>query len=157
MPITLSQAVLGKFLAAWLFLAIALGLTFPVVLTTMYLGKPDMGVVLCGYVGSLMMAGACVSVGMLTSSLTRSQVISFVLALVFCLLLLIAGWPPVTGFFTRWAPNWLVNGVAAFSLMPHFESMQRGVLDLRDIVYYACVMIFMVAATNVALDSRKSA
>ena len=157
MPITLMQAIVGKFLAAWLFIAIAVGLTFPVVATTVYLGKPDMGVVLCGYAGSVLLAGACVSIGMFTSSMTRSQVISFVLALVFCLLLMIAGWPPVTGFFVKWAPNWLVEGVAAFSLMPHFESMQRGVLDARDVVYYASLMVFMTAATQVMLDNRKSA
>jgi ABC-2 type transport system permease protein len=157
MPITLMQAILGKFLAAWTFMAIAVALTFPVVLTTVYLGNPDMGVVICGYAGSILLAGACVSIGMFTSSMTRSQVISFVLALVFCLVLMIAGWPPVTNFFVKWAPNWLVEGVAAFSLMPHFESMQRGVLDLRDILYYASVMVFMTAATQVLLDNRKSA
>jgi ABC-2 type transport system permease protein len=157
MPITLMQAIVGKFLAAWLFIVIALALTFPIVVTTMYLGKPDMGVVTCGYIGSALLAGACVSIGMFTSSLTRSQVISFVLAMVLCLLLIIAGWPPVTGIFVKWAPNWLVEGVAAFSLMPHFESMQRGVLDARDVVYYASLIVFMTAATQVLLDNRKSA
>jgi ABC-2 type transport system permease protein len=157
MPVTLMQAILGKFLAAWLFIVLAVALTFPIVVTTIYLGSPDVGAVVCGYVGSALLAGACVSIGMFTSSITRSQVVSFVLALVFCLLLMIAGWPPVTGFFVKWAPNWLVEGVAAFSLMPHFESMQRGVLDARDVLYYASVMVFMTAATQVLLDNRKSA
>jgi len=157
MPITLRQAALGKFLAAWVFIALGLALTFPVVLTAVYLGRPDLGVVLCGYVGSLLLAGAYVSVGMLTSSLTRSQVISFVLGLLFCLLLLFAGWDPVTGFFVKWAPNWLVDAVAAFSFMPHFESMQRGVIDLGDLAYYASVIVFMLLATHVVLENRKSA
>jgi ABC-2 type transport system permease protein len=157
MPVTLTQTVMGKFLAAWLFIGIAVALTFPIVITTAVLGDPDMGVILCGYVGSILLAGACVATGMLTSAMTRSQVISFVLALVFCLLLLIAGWPPVTGFFTRWAPNWLVEAVAAFSFMPHFESMQRGVIDLRDLVYFGSVIVFMVSGTLVLLDNRKSA
>lgn len=158
MPVTMLQAVMGKFLAAWLFMAIAVALTFPLLITTYYLGSPDLGVVVCGYVGSVLLAGACVSVGMLTSSMTRSQVISFVLALVFCLFLLISGWPPVTNVFARWESlNWLVEAIAAFSFMPHFESMQRGVLDLRDIVYYASVMVFMIAGTHIVLDNRKSA
>jgi ABC-2 type transport system permease protein len=157
MPVTLGQAVAGKFLAAWLFLCIGIALTFPVVATTCYLGSPDMGVVFSGYLGSLLMAGAYASVGMLTSAMTRSQVIGFVLALASCLLLLIAGWEPVTGLFVNWAPNWLVEGVAAFSLMPHYQALQRGIIDAADFVYYAGVMIFMLCATALVLDNRKSA
>lgn len=157
MPITLMQTILGKFIAAWLFIAIGLALTFPIVLTTAYLGKPDIGVIVCGYVGSFLMAGAYVSVGMLTSALTRSQVIAFVLSLMICLLLLLAGWPPVTNLFVQWAPAWLVEGVAAFSFSPHFEALQRGVLDLRDVAYYVSVMVIMIAATHVVLENRKTA
>jgi ABC-2 type transport system permease protein len=157
MPITMAQAVMGKFLAAWVFLILAVALTIPVVFTMFYLGSPDGGVILCGYVGSVLLAGACVSVGMFTSALTRSTVISFVLSLLICLLLLLAGWPPVTDLFVRWAPNWLVNAVAAFSFMPHFESMQRGVIDVRDVAYYVSVIAFMFAATHVVLENRKSA
>ena len=156
MPVTLLQAVMGKFLAAWLFIVIGLAMTLPVVFTASYLGNPDLGVVASGYIGSVLLAGSYVAVGMLTSAMSRSQVISFVLALVFCLLLVIAGWPPVTGLF-KWAPAWLIDGVAAFSFMPHFESIQRGVIDIRDIAYYASVMVFMVIATHVVLENRKSA
>jgi len=157
MPVTILQAIVGKFLAAWLFIAIAIGLTFPIVLTTAYLGDPDMGAIVSAYLGSLLLAGACVSVGMLTSCATRSQVISFVMSLLLCLVFLLAGWPPVTGLFVNWAPNWLVEGVAAFSFMPHFESLQRGVIDLRDLVYYASVIVFMICTAHVVLDNRKSA
>jgi ABC-2 type transport system permease protein len=157
MPITMFQAILGKFLAAWLFLALAVGLTFPTIITACYLGDPDVGVIVAGYLGSVLLAGACVSIGLLTSSMTRSQVIAFVLSLVFCLLLLLAGWPPVTGFFVRWAPGWVVDAVAAFSLMPHYDSMQRGVVDVSDVGYYAGVMIFMLVATHIVLNNRKSA
>jgi len=157
MPVTLHQAILGKFLAAWLFLTMAISLTFPVILTTCYLGDPDGGVIFSGYLGSILLAGACVSVGMLTSSMTSSQVISFVLSLIFCLVLLLAGWPPVTSIFDKWAPNWLVQGIAAFSFMPHYESMQRGVIDIRDLAYYVSVIVFMIFATQVVLDNRKSA
>jgi len=157
MPITMLQAILGKFLAAWLFILICLALTFPIVITSQYLGTPDMGVVLCGYIGSAFLAGAYVAVGMLTSSFSKSTVIAFVLSLLACTALLFAGWDPIIGFFVKWAPNWLVEGVAAFSFMPHFESIQRGVIDLKDIAYYVSVMAFMVFATHIVLDNRKSA
>jgi ABC-2 type transport system permease protein len=157
MPVTMLQAIAGKFLAAWLFIALAIGLTFPVVITACILGDPDIGVIVSGYLGSVLLSGACVSIGLLTSSMTRSQVIGFVLSLIACLVLLLAGWPPVTGFFVRWAPNWLVDGVAAFSLMPHYESMQRGVVDLADIGYYLSMIVFMLAGTHVVINNRKSA
>lgn len=157
MPVTMTEAVIGKFLAAWAFIAIALALTFPIVVTTAYLGRPDMGVVFCGYLGSLLLAGAYVAVGTLTSSATRSQVIGFVLALVLCLLMLLAGWAPITGFFVKWAPTWVIDAVAAISFMPHFQSMQRGVIDLRDVAYYLSVIVFMLFATHLVLDNRKSA
>ena len=157
MPVTLTQAVLGKFLALWCFITLNLLLTFPIVLTTLYLGEPDLGVVLCGYVGVILLAGAYVSVGMLTSSMTRNQVISFVLSLVICLLLILAGWEPVTSFFTRWAPVWLVDTVAAFSVIPHYESVRRGVLDVRDVAYFASVMAFILAATHTVIENRKTA
>ena len=162
MPITLSQAIMGKFLAAWLFLAIALVLTLPVLFTTMYLGSPDLGVALTGYIGSFLLAGTYLSVGMLTSAMTRNQVISFVLSVVICLFLLLAGWPPVTDFLVRAVQDrpgleWLVHGVAAFSFMPHYEAVQRGVVALRDLVYYVSVIMFMLFATHLVLENRKAA
>jgi len=156
MPLTMTQAILGKFLAAWAFISLAVVLTFPVVLTTAYLGNPDLGVIVAAYIGSILMAGAYVSVGMLTSSISRSQVIGFVLALLTCLVLLLAGWEPITSFFVKWSPK-LAEAVAAFSFMPHFESIQRGVLDLRDLAYFASMIVFMLLATHVVLDNRKSA
>lgn len=156
MPITMLQAIMGKFLAAWLFITIGLLFTFPIVIWTCHLGNPDMGVIVSGYIGSILMAGAYVSVGMLMSSVTRSQVIAFVLSLLTCLVLLLAGWPPVTDFFVRYIPS-LVDAVAAFSFMPHFDSIQRGVVDLRDIAYYFSIMVFMIFATHVVLENRKSA
>jgi len=157
LPITMTQATLGKFIAAWIFLALAILLTFPIVLTTAYLGAPDRGAIMGGYLGSVLLAGAYLSVGMLTSAFTRNQVISFVLAVVICLFLLLAGWPPVTDLVARWAPDWLVQGVAAFSFMPHYEAFQKGVLDIRDFAYYFSIMIFMLFGTNLVLENRKSA
>ena len=157
LPVTMAQAIVGKFVAAWIFLGIGLVLTFPIALTTLYLGAPDMGVVVSGYIGSFLVAGAYLSAGVLTSALTRNQVISFVLSVVLCLFLVLAGWPPVTDVLVRWAPDWFVNAVASFSVMPHYDSIQRGVLDLRDFAYFASVIVFMLFATHLILENRKSA
>ena len=157
LPVTATQVILGKFLAAWIFIGLIVALTFPIVLTTVYLGAPDHGAMIGGYIGSLLLAGAYLSVGMLTSAMTRNQVISFVLSLVICLFLLLAGWPPVTDLLVHWAPEWLVRGVAAFSFMPHYDAFQKGVLDLRDFAYYFSVMIFMLFGTHLVLENRKAA
>lgn len=155
-PVTLPQAILGKFFAAWMFLTIATLLTLPIVATTMFLGSPDPGAAAGGYVGAILLAGAYVSVGMLTSAMTRNQVIGFVLAFVICLFLAIAGWPPVIEIVNKWAPAWLVQGIASLSVMPHFESLQRGVIDLRDLVYYASVMTLALFGSYLVLENRKS-
>lgn len=158
LPVTLAETLAGKFLAAWTFLAIALALTFPIILTTLYLGDPDMGVFVSGYLGSFLLAGAYLSVGLLTSAMTRNQVVSFVLAVVISLFLILSGWPPVTDVLVQWgAPGWLVKTVAAFSFMPHFEASQQGVVDLRDLLYYASVMVFMLSAAHVVIENRKAA
>lgn len=152
--ITPLQALMGKFMAAWLFMLLALSLTFTVPLTATYLGAPDMGAALVGYLGSGLLAGAYIAAGMFTSALTRNQVISFILAVVIGLFLILSGYPPVTDLLARWAPGWLVDGVASFSFMPHFETLQRGVIDLRDLLYFASAMVFMLAATQVVLKNK---
>lgn len=156
LPLTLTEVILGKFLASWLFVGIALFLTFPLILTVTYLGDPDLGAVFCGYFGSFLMAGAYLSVASMTSSLTRNQVISFILSVVICLFLVLAGWPPVTDILSGWAPLWLVDVIAGFSFMPHFTSMERGVLDLRDLIYFLSVMFFMLFSNGVILQNRKA-
>jgi ABC-2 type transport system permease protein len=157
LPITLTEAILGKFLAAWLFIGTALILTFPLVLTVAYLGNPDLGAVLSAYLGSFLLGGAYLSVAIMTSSLTRNQVISFILAVVICLFLVLAGWAPVTDILSGWAPLWLVQVVSGFSFMPHFVSIERGVLDLRDLFYYFSVIFFMLFANGVVLQNRRAA
>ena len=156
LPVTLTQVILGKFLAAWLFIGIALLLTFPTFLTALYLGNPDTGAVFAAYLGSFLLAGAYLSVGCMTSSLTRNQVISFILSVVICLFFVLAGWPPVTDFFSGWAPIWLVNIVSGFSFMSHFASIERGVIDLRDLCYYLSVIFFMLFANGVILQNRRA-
>jgi len=156
LPITLTEVIVGKFLAAWLFLGLALFMTFPLVLTVIYLGDPDLGAIFCAYFGSFLLAGAYLSVGSMTSSLTRNQVISFILSVVMCLFLVLAGWPPVTDVLSGWAPLWLLDVVSGFSFMPHFASMERGVLDLRDLAYYLSVIFFMLFANGVILQNRRA-
>ena len=156
MPITAWQAILGKFLASWLFLGLALALTFPLVWTVNYLGNADNGVIFCGYIGSLLLAGAYLAVSCLTSAMTRNQVISFIISVVICLFLILAGWPPVTNLLVRWAPEWLVSGVAAFSVIPHFDGFQRGVLDTRDLIFFLSIIGFSLFATGVVIRNLRS-
>ena len=153
LPVTPMQAILGKFLAAWGFLVLALALTFPVVLSAYYLGRPDAGVIVSGYIGSALLAGGYVAVGMMTSALTRNQVIAFVLAVIIGLFLMLAGFPPVTGFLGSRAPMF-AEAMAALSFISHFEAMQRGIIDLRDVLYFASVIAFMLFTTQVVLQSR---
>ncbi len=156
MPVTTWQAIVGKFLASWAVIALALALTFPVVWTVNYLGSPDNGVVLAGYIGSLLMAGAYLSISAMTSAMTRNQVVSFILAVVLSLFLILCGWPPVTDLLVQWAKPWLVDGVAAFSVMTHFESIQKGVLDSRDILYFLSVIVFSLFTTGVIIRAHRA-
>ncbi len=155
-PVTVTEAIVGKFLAAWAFVGVALFLTFPMILTVMYLGYPDMGAIFCGYVGSFLMAGAFLSVGSMTSSLTRSQVVSFIVAVVICLFFILAGFPPVTDVLSGWAPRWLVNIVSNLSFLSHFVSLQRGVIDLRDLIYFFSVIFFMLFANSMVIQNRRT-
>ncbi len=155
MPITLPQVVIGKFIAAWLIVAFALAMTFPMILSVYYLGNPDPGPIICGYLGSILMAGSYLAVTCFTSSLTRSQVISFILSVVICLFMIISGWPPVTGMLVEWAPQGLVDAIAYFSVIPHFTSLQRGVVDSRDLLYYLSVIIVALVMTGVTLKHHR--
>ena len=137
-----------------LFLGFALILTFPMVLTVAYLGKPDYGVIVCGYVGSFLIAGSYLAITGMTSAITRSQVVSFIISVVVCLFLILAGWPPVTDMLVNWAPAELVDAVSAFSVMPHFANIQRGVFDLRDIVYFVSVIAFSIFTTGIILKNH---
>lgn len=156
MPITAWQAIVGKFLAAWIFLGLALALTFPIIVTVAYLGDPDGGAIFTGYLGSFLVAGVYLAVSNMTSAMTRNQVVSFITSLVLCLFLVLAGWRPVTDMLVNWAPARLVAAVAAFSIIPHFDSLQRGVIDSRDLFYYFSVIAFALFTTGVILRSRRA-
>lgn len=154
MPMTAAQAILGKFLASWLFLAVALALTFPVVITVNVLGSPDNGMIFAGYLGSFLLAGSYLAVTCLTSALTRNQVVAFILSVVVCLFLILAGFNPVTDLLARWAGPGFIDTVAAFSVVTHFDGFQKGVIDSRDLLFFLSVIGFSLFATSVVLRNR---
>jgi ABC-2 type transport system permease protein len=156
MPITTWQAILGKFLASWAFLALALLLTFPIVITVNYLGAPDNGVIVAGYIGSFLLAGAYLAISCMTSAMTRNQVVSFIIAVVICLFLVLAGYPPVTDLLVRWAQPWLVDTVAAFSVMTNFDGFQKGVVDSRNILFFLSVIGFSLFTTGVIIRGHRA-
>ena len=134
LPITILQAVIGKFLAAWLFTAIALFLTFPIWLTVNYLGSPDNGVIISSYFGSFLMAGGYLAIGSCISALTRNQVIAFVVGIAICFMFTVSGMPIVLNFFAGWTPQALLDTIASFSFITNFTDMTRGVIDIRNII-----------------------
>ena len=156
MPVTPWQAILGKFIAAWAVVALALGLTFPMWLTVNYLGNPDHGVILAGYLGSFLMGGAYLAITAMTSAMTRNQVVAFIVSVVLSLFLILAGYPPVTNMLVHWASPSLVDAIAAFSVMTHFESIQKGVLDSRDILYFLSVIVFSLFTTGVIVRTHRA-
>ena len=156
LPLTLAEAMLGKFLAAWLFIGLALLLTFPIWITVNYLGSPDNGVILASYFGSWLMAGAFLAIGACLSAVTQSQVVAFVLTVVVGFLLILAGQPQVLEFFQSALPRKLVNGVAHLSMLRHFEAISRGVLDVRDLLYFVLTMATWLTAGVLALDLKRT-
>ncbi len=156
LPVSTTQAVLAKFLAAWAFTAIALALTFPLWLTVNYLGTPDNGVILASYIGSLIMAGAYLAVGACFSALTSNQVIAFVLAALVCLIFAVGGTPIVLEFFTGWAPAGVIDTIASLSFMSNFRAIARGVIDVSALVYFASVIAFFLFANVILVDLYKA-
>src|SRR6202522_1472689 len=148
-PITLWQAVVGKFLAAWGFAGIALLLTFPVWITVNYLGNPDNGAIVAAYIGSFLMAGGFLAIGTCLSAATRNQVVAFITAA-------LVGFPLVLDFVRGVLPQALVDAIASLSFFTHFEAISKGVIDLRDVVYFAALIGFWLAATALVLDMKKA-
>lgn len=156
LPISTTQAVVGKFLAAWAFTLLALVLTAPLWWTVNYLGNPDNGVIVAAYVGSALMAGGFLAIGSFVSALTRSQVVAFVIGFVLCFLLLMAGYPLVLDVFAGWAPRVVVDAVATLSFLTHFESISRGVIDLRDLIYFAGMIALFLFANVTVIETKKA-
>ncbi len=156
LPITATEAVLGKFLAAWLFIGLALVLTFPIWITVNVLGSPDNGVIIAAYLGSWLMAGGFLAISSCLSAATRNQVVAFILAVVACFIFLLSGLPMVLDVFRGWLPQTVIDGIANLSFLVHFTSISRGVLDLRDVLYFVLVIGFWLAANRVVLERKKA-
>ena len=155
LPITLMQAVLGKFLAAWIFTAIALFLTFPIWITVNYLGSPDNGIIISSYLGSLLMAGGYLAIGSCISALTKNQVIAFVVGISVCFLFTVSGMPIVLNFFSSWTPQALLDTIASFSFITNFMDMTRGVIDLRNIVFFISLIICSLSLNVIFINKSK--
>ena len=156
LPVTMWEAVVGKFLAAWCFTGIALALTFPMWITVNLLGDPDNGVIVAGYIGSLLMAGGFMAIGSCVSALTKNQVIAFVISVVVGLGFVLSGFPLVLDFFSGWAPQFFVDLISSFSFLTHFNAISKGVIDLRDLVYFLSLIGFWLFATTLILEWKKA-
>lgn len=156
LPVPLWASVLGKFLAAWAFTGIALLLTFPMWITVNFLGQPDNGVILASYIGSFLLAGGYLAIGACISATTDNQVIAFVVSVVVCFLFTVSGSPLVLDFFRLWAPPALTDAISSFSFVTHFTAITRGVLDLRDVVYFVSLVALFLTVNLVVIDLKKS-
>jgi len=156
MPITAWQAVLGKYLAAWAFTGIALALTFPVWITVNYLGNPDNGAILAGYIGSFLMAGGFLAIGACLSATTRNQVIAFVITVVVCFGFLLSAFPLVLDLFSGWAPQALVDGIASLSFLTHFSNISKGVIDFRDLIFFGLLIGTFLYANTIVLQWKQA-
>jgi ABC-2 type transport system permease protein len=156
LPVTLWQAVLGKFLAAWCFAGVALVLTFPIWITVNYLGSPDNGAIFAAYIGSFLMAGGFLAIGACISAATRNQVIAFIFTVVICFGFLLSGFPLVLGLFDGWAPQAIIDAIASLSFLTHFSSISKGVIDLRDLLYFGILIAAWLAANAIVLDMKKA-
>ncbi len=151
-PIPTWQLVVGKFLAAWAFIAIALALTFPLWMTVNYLGQPDNGVIIASYIGSFVMAGGYLAIGSCISAVTKNQVIAFILAAVVCFLFLMSGVELVQAFFQPWAPPFVLDAIQSMSFLSHFNGIIRGVIDLRDVIYFGSMIGVFLFANAAVID-----
>ena len=156
LPVSMLEAVIGKFLAAWLFTGLALLLTFPMWITVNYLGNPDNGVIFAAYAGSLLMAGGFLAIGACISATTKNQVIAFIISVVICFAFLLSGFSIVLDFFRAWAPQYAVDAIASLSFLTHYTSISKGVIDLRDIIYFATLIGGWLYANAVVLEMKKA-
>ena len=156
LPISTGEAIVGKFLAAWIFIGIALVLTFPMWITVNVLGNPDNGVILASYIGSFLMAGAFLAIGSCVSALTKNQVIAFIVSVVVCFLFTVSGLPLVIDFFAGWAPQQVLNTIASFSFLTHFQAITQGVIDIRDIVFFGTLIAVWLVACGIVVDMKKA-
>lgn len=156
MPVTVKQAVLAKFLASWAFIGLALLGTFPMVLTVLYLGNPDLGVITLGYLSSFLLAGPLLAVGSFFSALTKNQVISFILSVVVSFLLLMAGSPPILEFMSTFSPKFVLDLFESLSVLNQFESIERGVLGVHHLWFFSAMIVCWLYGSIVLLKENKA-
>ncbi|AQZ93304.1 ABC transporter permease subunit [Halopseudomonas phragmitis] len=156
LPVSRADMVLGKFLAAWVFIGIALLLTFPIIITVNYLGSPDNGAIFTGYLGSWLLAGGYLAIGSCISALTKNQVIAFIVSVVVCFIFIVSGFPLLLDLFSGWAPQWLLDAIASLSFLIRFDAISKGVLDLRDLLYFISLMAVWLLATAIVIDLKKA-
>jgi ABC-2 type transport system permease protein len=156
LPVTMGEAVLGKFLAAWLFIAVALTLTFPIWITVNFLGDPDNGIIVAAYLASLLMAGGFLAIGACISAANRNQVVAFIVTVVICFLFMLAGFPLVLNFFSGWVPAAVLDAISGLSFLTHFNSLSKGVLDIRDVLYFLLVIAAWLYANAIVLTLKKA-
>lgn len=156
LPITTMQIMLGKFFAAWAILGLCLVLTFPLWLTVNYLGGPDNGIIIAAYLGSWLMSGAFLAIGICMSATTRNQVIAFILAIVICFVFVLAGSPVIISMFQSWAPNMLIDAIAALSFLTHFQNIAKGVITLNDVMFYFVSIAAWLYAGYVIIEQKKA-
>lgn len=156
LPVSPWEAIVGKFIAAWMFIGVALFFTFPMWLTVNLLGTPDNGVILAGYLGSFLMAGAFLAIGSCISALTKNQVIAFVVSATVCFIFVMSGMEMVLNFFRAWAPEFLVSAIGSMSFLTHFTQIMKGLIDLHDIVFYLSLITFWLFATMIVVQQKKA-
>jgi ABC-2 type transport system permease protein len=156
LPIAPWQAILGKYLAAWAFIGVALALTFPIWITVNVLGNPDNGVIVASYIGSFLMAGAYLAIGSFISALTKNQVIAFIVSALICFLFIMAGLNLVLGFMREWAPAFVVSGLESMSFLSHFQQITRGIIGLPTLIFYLSLIAFFLFANTLAVEQKKA-
>ena len=156
LPVSTLNIVLGKFMAAWLFTFLALILTFPIWITVNYLGNPDNGVIIASYIGSLLMAGGYLSIGIFISSLTKNQVIAFIVSVTVCFLFTVSGLPIVLDFFSNWAGEAITDVIASFSFLANYSDISRGIIDLRTLVYFLSLIVLFLYLNVITLDNSRN-
>jgi ABC-2 type transport system permease protein len=155
LPVSTLDAVLGKFVAAWAFCGLALALTFPMWITVNVLGDPDNGVIFASYIGSFVMAGAFLAISACISSLTKNQVIAFIIAATVCFLFTMSGAQLVLNFFQGWAPDVFVDALRSMSFLTHFQAVTQGVIDIKDVVFFGSLIVMWLFLNIIAVEINK--
>ena len=156
LPIRLADAVVGKFLAAWVLTGIALALTFPIWITVNYLGDPDNGVIVAAYLGSWLMDGGFLAIGSCMSACTKNSVIAFILTVSICFIFVIMGSPLLLDAFPDWMPQVIVDAFSAMGFLTHFDSISKGVFDIRDMLFFAVFIGAWLTASAVVIEMKKA-